>query len=166
MPKLHVPPAAKTGTIRFECGEGDRPRQPSVVALDGSVIPMAAGVSEQLAQPELAAPARHPLKQWNQSAAIPSQNASLPAFEELVAEADALLLNLKTVQPVKVQEYNDTETALASKRQQAASRNKLALVRVRVSFSLYGRCIVLTCTSCSNNSSSCIGAKTARQVAP
>ena len=165
MPKLHDPPAAKTGTARFERGEGDRPRQPSVVALDRSVISMAAGVSEQLAQPELA-PARHPLKQWNQSGAIPSQNASLPAFEELVAEADALLHNLKTVQPVKAQEPNDTETALASKRQQAASRNKLAIVRVRVSFSLYRTCIVLPCTSCSNNSSSCIGAKTARQGAP
>lgn len=133
MPKLHVPPAPKPGMVRFQCSDGGMPCQPSGVALDGSTT--AASISGQLAKSEL--PARLPLTQWNQSASVSPQNATVSRFEDLVAEADALLHNLKTVQPVKAEEPTDIETALASKRQQAASRNKLAIVRVRVGPPLY-----------------------------
>lgn len=118
------------------------PLHPSAVALDGTVSPPAASVSRQLAKSELPTPARLPLTQWNQSASVPPHIATASRFEELVAEADALLHNLKTVQPVKVEEPDDVETALANKRQQAASRTKLAIVRVRVSLLLYCACII------------------------
>lgn len=144
MPKLHVPPAP-----RFECSDGGMPCQPSGVALDGSGSPTVASISGQLAQAELWAPARLPLTQWNQSASASPQNATVSRFEELVAEADTLLHNLKTVQPVKAEEPTDIETALASKRQQAASCNKLAIVRVRVSLPLCLHCTTSPGTSCS-----------------
>ena len=137
MPKLHVPPAStvsKPGTVHFEskCNDSDKPRHPSAVALDGTVRPPVGSISGQLAKPELSQ-ARQPLTQWNQAPSVPPQIAAASRFEELVAEADTLLHKLKTVQPVRAEELDDHDAALASKRQQAASRNKLAIVRVRVS---------------------------------
>ena len=162
MPKLHVPPARTPGTVRFQCSSGITPRQPSADALDGSISPTAANVSGQFAKSELPAPARHPLAQWNQSASVPPQIATVSRFEELVAEADALLDNLKTVQPVKAEEPDDIVTALASKRQQAASRNKLAIVRVRVSLPLCSACSCdITWCFLWQQQRSCIKAKSA-----
>lgn len=140
MPKLFVAPAPEPGMVRFECSDGGLPCQPSGVALDGHGSTTAASISGQLATSELPVPARLPLTQWNQSASASVQSATVSRFEEMVAEADALLHNLKTVQPVRAEEPTDIETALAGKRQQAASRNKLAIVRVRVSLPLYLRC--------------------------
>ena len=139
MPKLPSPQARKPGTVRVESSGGSRSRQPSAVALDGSGNPTAS-MSGQLVKSELLASGRLPLTQWNQSVSVPAEIATTSRFEELVAEADALLHNLKTVRPVKAEEPNNLDTALANKGQQAASRNKLAIVRVRVGFPLCFAC--------------------------
>lgn len=140
MPKLPSPQARKPGSVHFESSGGSRSLQPSAVALDGSGNPTAASMSGQLVKSELLASGRLPLTQWNQSVSVPAEIPTISRFEELVAEADALLHNLKTVRPVKAEEPNNLNTAPANKGQQAASRNKLAVVRVRVGHPLCFAC--------------------------
>lgn len=140
MPKLRVSPAPSAGSVHFECNGDGRSRQPSADAVERSVSPKTASVSGQLAMSDITPSARPPLPQWNQFAPAPPQNVTVSRFEELVAEAEALLHTLKTVRPVKAEEPTDIEAALASKRQQAASRNKLAIVRVRVSLLFHCAC--------------------------
>ena len=142
MPSLRVSPAPNPGSVHFAGNGGGRSPQPSVDPVKRSVGIETSSISGQLAKSDIPPSARLPLTQWNQSAAVSPQNATVSRFDELVAEADALLHTLKTVRPVKAEEPTDTETALADKRQQAAPHNKLAIVRVRVSLLFYCACLV------------------------
>ena len=117
--------------------EGDRPWHPSAFALNSDTRARAATVSEH--SPDSAGTqARQPLTQRNDTASVSPQKATT-SYDELLSEADALLRKLKSVQPIQTTEQDDLAAALAAKRQQAAARNRLAIVRVRVRICCSGR---------------------------
>lgn len=118
------------GRVNFQ--SNDKHDSSSVLALAGRVSPTLAARSKQLAETELPQ-ARQPLTYWNQSAIMPAQSATASRYEELMAEAETLLHQVKSVQPVNADKHKQRDTAMISKQRQAASRNKLAIVRVRVS---------------------------------
>lgn len=120
----------RRGRVNFEsCDNTD---SPSATGRNGRVSPTPTAISELPAKPE-PPQARQPLTQCNQAPTVPTENGTASRYEELMAEAEALLDKVKAVQPVGANEHKQRNTALASKQQRAAFRNKLAIVRVRVS---------------------------------
>lgn len=120
--------------VNFESSGNDD--SSSVVSLAGRVSPTLAARSNQLAEAELPQ-AGQSLTHWNHSAIMPAQSATALRYEELMAEAEALLHQVKDVQPVIADKHKLRDTAVISKQRPAASRNKLAIVRVRVSLVSY-----------------------------
>ena len=121
------------GIVKFESSDDNDIS--SVVSRDDSVKPMPQDTSPQDAAPKLSQ-ARQFLTQWNQSASVPPQTVAALRYEELVAEAEALLHKVKGSQPdADNREHRDT--TFTSKQQRAAPRTKSAILRVRVSLLSY-----------------------------
>ena len=131
---------ARSCTVHFEARQTKSGASRPASALALSKVPKSRSVESAAVQPNRTLTQR--------DVCAETQSATRSNYEELVAEADALLLKLKRAQPAEALELVDPAIALAAKRQQAAARTRLAIVRVRVSLSPSQadlKCIVPVC---------------------
>ena len=125
--------ASKRDNVHFESSMDDS----NVSALAGDVSRDAGAVSAPRhishSGPD---PASHNLARMSEATPVAVEQRAAPTYNELVSEADELLQKLRGVQTVRPAEQDDPAALLTAQKQQAAARNRLAIVRVRVSCSL------------------------------